>query len=60
MSISDIYSKIQDLVWWAWAYPIQWNTVAVWIGGAAIVFVATMALMLAVAWFQRRQEQRNG
>lgn len=29
--MADVFSKVQEMVWWAWSYPVPWVWIGLWI-----------------------------
>jgi hypothetical protein len=52
----DIFSKTQELVWWAWSYPVPW----VWIGWGVVGLVGLSgAVGMVIGVKMKREDRKN-
>ncbi len=53
--MGEIFSKIQELVWWAWSYPVPW----VWIGWGIVGLVGLFAAMGVMIGLKIKRDDRK-
>ena len=52
----DIFFKTQELVWWAWSYPVPW----VWIGWGVVGLVGLSgAVGMVIGVKMKREDRKN-
>ena len=50
--MADSLSKVQELIWWAWSYPVPW----VWIGLGIAALVCLIGLVGMVVGIKMKRE----
>jgi hypothetical protein len=53
--LTDTFSKLQELVWWTWSYPVPW----VWIGWGIVTLVGLFGAVGVVIDFKMKQQDRK-
>jgi hypothetical protein len=54
--MADIFSKIQELIWWAWSYPVPW----VWIGFGVAGLVGLVGVVgVGIGLKMKRDDRKN-
>jgi hypothetical protein len=54
--MTDIFSKVQKWVWWAWSYPVPW----VWIGFGVAGLVGLVGVVgVGIGLKMKRDDRKN-